>query len=98
MIGILPQHYMGAGIAQWHSAELRAGWLGVRVPAGAVHFSFHHRVQTGSEAPPSLLPSAYQDLFPGREADHLPTSWAEVRNAWIYASDPPVRIHDVVLS
>jgi hypothetical protein len=35
---------------------------------------------------------------PGREADHLPPSNAEVKNAWCYTSTPPVRLHGVVLS
>jgi len=35
---------------------------------------------------------------PGREADHLPPSSAEVKNAWIYACTPSVRLHGVVLS
>jgi hypothetical protein len=35
---------------------------------------------------------------PGRETDHsLPTS-AEVKKTWIYTSNPPVRLHDVVLN
>jgi hypothetical protein len=33
-----------------YSAGLRARWAGVRVPAGAGNFSFHHRVQPGSGA------------------------------------------------
>jgi hypothetical protein len=34
----------------------------------------------------------------GREADHLPPSGAEVKNAWSYASTFPIRLHGVVLS
>jgi hypothetical protein len=34
----------------------------------------------------------------GREADESPSSGAEVRNEWIYTSNPPIRIHGVVLS
>jgi hypothetical protein len=41
---------LGAGIAQWYSAGLRAGWLVVRVPVGSGNFSPHHRVQTDSGA------------------------------------------------
>jgi hypothetical protein len=41
--------------------------------------------------------------FPGgkllrRGADHSPPSSAEVKNAWSYASTPPVLFHGVVLS
>jgi hypothetical protein len=35
---------------------------------------------------------------PGREADHSPPSSAEVKNAWNYTSNPPIRLHSVVLS
>jgi hypothetical protein len=35
---------------------------------------------------------------PGSEADHSPPSSAEVKNAWNYASTPPIRLHGVVLS
>jgi hypothetical protein len=50
----------GVGIAQWYRTRLRAGWSGVRVPAGAGNFSLHHRVQTGSGTHP--------DSFPGGKA------------------------------
>jgi hypothetical protein len=54
--------------------------------------------------PSSLLSNGYQGLFPwgvkrsGREADHLPPSSAEVKNARSYTSTPPIRLHGVVLS
>jgi hypothetical protein len=35
--------------------------------------------------------------LPGCEADHLPPSSAELKNAWSYTSTP-VRLHGVVLS
>jgi hypothetical protein len=35
---------------------------------------------------------------PGCEADHSPAPSAEVKNAWIYTSTPPIRLHGVVLS
>jgi hypothetical protein len=34
----------------------------------------------------------------GREADHSPSSGAEVKNAWSYTSTSPIRLHGVVLS
>jgi hypothetical protein len=34
---------------------------------------------------------------PGREADHLPLSTAEVKNAWSYTSAPPICFHGVML-
>jgi len=35
---------------------------------------------------------------PRREADYLPSSSAEVKNAWRYASIPPIHFNGVVLS
>jgi hypothetical protein len=40
--------FWGAGTAQWYIAGLWAGWLEVRVLAGAGNFSLYHHVQTGS--------------------------------------------------
>jgi hypothetical protein len=36
-------------------------------------------------------------MRPGREADHLPPSSAEVKNAWSYTSTPPICLNGVVL-
>jgi hypothetical protein len=74
-----------------------------RFPAGAGNFSLHHRVQNGSGAHPASYPMGTRGSFSGvkrpeREADHLPQSSAEVKNAWSYTSTPLVRLHDVVLS
>jgi hypothetical protein len=35
--------------------------------------------------------------WPGREADHSPSSTAEVETAWSYTSTLPIRLHGVVL-
>jgi hypothetical protein len=35
---------------------------------------------------------------PGHEADHIPSSSAEVKNTWSYTSTPPICRHGVVLS
>jgi len=35
---------------------------------------------------------------PRREADHTPTSNAEVKNEWNYISTPPLHLHDKGLS
>jgi hypothetical protein len=56
------------GIAQWYSAGLRAGWSGVRVPAGPGNFSLHHRVQTGSGTHPSSYPTGTRGSFLGGKA------------------------------
>jgi hypothetical protein len=90
---------LGAGIAQWCCLDDR----GVRVPEGVGSFSLHHHVQTGSGAHSASYPMGTRALSlgiqrPGREADHTPTSSAEVKNAWSYTSTPPISLHDVVLS
>jgi hypothetical protein len=58
----------GVGIAQGYSAGLRAGWSGVRVPAGAENFSLHYRSQTGSGAHPSSYPVDTRVSFTGGKA------------------------------
>jgi hypothetical protein len=67
--------------------------IGVRFPARAGNISFRHRVHTGSGAfqpPIQWVPRALSMgvKLPGREADHSPSSSAEVKNAWICASIP----------
>jgi hypothetical protein len=57
-----------ASIAQWYRAEPRAGWPGVRVPAGDGSFSLHPRVQTGSEAHPPSYSMGTRGSFPGGKA------------------------------
>jgi hypothetical protein len=34
----------------------------------------------------------------GSEADHLPPSSAEVKNAWRYTYTPTIRLHGVIVS
>jgi hypothetical protein len=75
----------------------------IRFPAGAGNFFLHHRVQNGSGAHPASCPMGTRALFVGvkrlgREADHAPTSSAEVKNAWNYTSTTAIRLHGVVLS
>jgi len=78
----------------WHSlsqySDYVMGWTSrVRFPAGAGNFSLRHCVQTGSEttqspirwAPGVLFP---EEKLPGCEADDLPPSSADVKNAWSY--------------
>jgi hypothetical protein len=57
----------------------------VRFPAGAGNFSLHHRVQNDSGAHPASSPMGTGGLSlgakrPGREADHSPSSSAEVKD------------------
>jgi hypothetical protein len=35
---------------------------------------------------------------PGREANHSPTSSAEVKNTWSFTSSPSVRLHGAALN
>jgi hypothetical protein len=56
------------GIAQWYSAGLWAGRLGLRVLVGAGNFSLHHRVQTGAGAHPASYPMGTMSYFPEDKA------------------------------
>jgi len=86
------------------------------LPAGSVKgcFSLRHRVQIDSGALPVSYPVGTGALSPavkrpGHEADHSPTSSAEVKLAWSYTSTRPyvftawclvehrIRLHGVVL-
>jgi hypothetical protein len=56
--------------------------------------------------PPGLLSNGYEGegvlssgvKRPGREADHSPSSNAEVKNAGSYTSTSPIHVHGMVLS
>jgi hypothetical protein len=59
------------------------------------------RPALGSIQPPiKLVPGAIfpRIKLPGRDAGHSNPSSPEVKNVWICASTPPVRLHGVVLS
>jgi hypothetical protein len=76
----------------------------VRFPAGGWEFFPSPPRPERHWGPPSLLSSGYRGALslgvkrPGREADHSPSSSAEVKNAWSYTSTPPIRLLGVVLS
>jgi hypothetical protein len=70
-----------------YSAELRAGWSGIRVPVGAGNFSLHHRVQTGTGAHPASYPMGTGGSFLD----------GKVAGAWSYTSTPPKRLHGMVV-
>jgi len=84
---------IGAGIAQWYSARLRAG-----------NFSLHHRVQTGSGAHPASYRMSIRSSFtggekrPGREADHSHPTNAEVKECLELYLHFQIRLHGVVSS
>jgi hypothetical protein len=59
---------VGAVMAQWFSAGLRAGWSVVRIPAGAGNFSLHHSVQNGYGAHPACYPMSIMGSFPADKA------------------------------
>jgi hypothetical protein len=74
-----------------YSDELRAGRPGFDSRQGQ-DFSRLHNVQTGSGAHPATYPMGTGAIFPGvkrqgREADHSPTSSAEVKNG---GAIPPI--------
>jgi hypothetical protein len=69
------------------------GRVGVRIPVGSRIFSSERhtdwlwgppRLRIG--VPGALSPGVKR---PGREADHSPLSYAEVKKMWIYISIPP---------
>jgi hypothetical protein len=58
-------------------------------------------ITSGPTQPPIQLVTGALSLGvkrPAREADHLPPSSAEVKNAWNYTSTPPILLHGMVLS
>jgi hypothetical protein len=96
-------YYLRAGLAQWYSTGLGAGWLGFesRQGLGIFLFASASRPALGPTQPPIQWISGALSLVikrPGREADHSPPSSAEVKNAWGYTSTPPIRLHGMVLS
>jgi hypothetical protein len=64
--------------------------VGVRVPVGS-RISLLHLVQTGSGASYPMGTGALSMGVkrPGREADHSPSSSAEVKKMLIHTSTPP---------
>jgi hypothetical protein len=75
----------------------------VRFPRGLGIFLFitASRTALGPTQPPiQWVPGtlSLEVKRPAREADHSPTSSADVKNSWSYTSTPPIRLHGVVLS
>jgi hypothetical protein len=62
------------------------------------NFSLHHSIQNGSGAHSAFYPMVSGMKVLGSEADRSSTGRAEIENAWIYTSTPPIRLHGVVLS
>jgi hypothetical protein len=81
----------GAGIAQWYSSGLQAGWLGVQVLTESGNFSLCLHIQTGSGAHPVSYPVDTRGSFPGGTVARL-WSWS------LALSTPPLHLHGVVLS
>jgi hypothetical protein len=79
-----------AGIATGYGMDDRG--VGVQVPIGEKIFSTSSGPVLGPTEPPikwiqgDLSPGVKQ---PGREADHSPPTSAEVKNTWMYISNPP---------
>jgi hypothetical protein len=73
-----------AGIAQWYSDGLRAGWSGVRVQIEVGNVLFPHRIRIGSGPTQPPIPWVLGALSLGIkgqecEADHSPSSSVEVK-------------------
>jgi hypothetical protein len=93
----------GAEIGQLYSTGLRAVWSVVRVPAEAGKFLFTIAFipALGPTQPPIQLVPRVLSLgvkLPEREANHPPTSSADVKKwveLYLYS---PVRLHAMVLS
>jgi hypothetical protein len=79
-----------AGIAQWYSIGLWAGWSDVWVPAWAGNFSLHHHWLWD---PASLLTNWYQGLFPWGESSRgvkLTTNFHLVPRSVTHGAIPPL--------
>jgi hypothetical protein len=87
-ITMYSEEYIGACIAQWYSAGLRAGWSGGSSPGRGWEFFSSPPRPERLWGPPSLLSDGYRGLVKrtGHEADHSPPSKAKVKNAWSYTS------------
>jgi hypothetical protein len=74
-----------------------------RLPARAGYFSLHHCIHNGSGTHPASYPLGTRGSFPGvnrpgREADRLPPSSAEVKECVKLYLHFPLRLHGMVLS
>jgi hypothetical protein len=81
---------LGAGISRWYSTGPRAGWSGVRQPAGAGNFPFHHRVQTSSGAHPAPYPKNNMGFFPGDRGVKLTSQFHLVFRSRMRGFIPPL--------
>jgi hypothetical protein len=75
----------GAGIVQWYSAGIRAGWSGVLFPPGAGNFIFITASRPAlrpTQPPIQWVPGdvSLGVMQSGCESDHSPPSSAEVKN------------------
>jgi hypothetical protein len=99
----LPNESKWSPIAEWYSAELRAGCRGFESRQGLGIFLFTTMLRStlGPIKPPiQWLPGALSlgVKWPEYEADHSPPAIAEVKIAWSYTTALLVRLHGVVLS
>jgi hypothetical protein len=64
-------------------------------------FATAFRAALGPTQPPIQCEPGVLSLgikWPGREADHLSLSSAEVKNKWSYTSAPPIRLHNFIFT
>jgi hypothetical protein len=76
-------------------------WVESRQRLGSFLFTTASKQALGLTQPPiQWVPGdlSLEVKRPGRQADQSPPSSADVKNAWNYASPPPIHFHGVVLS
>jgi hypothetical protein len=85
------QHYQKRSTRRNSALGIATGWTAEGSEFESRYgqeFSLLHIVQTGSGVHPTSYRMDTGGSFPGRKADHSPTS-AEVKKTWVYTSTPP---------
>jgi hypothetical protein len=99
-----PSSFVSWYLSQY-SDQTTGSTTGVQFPAGAGNIFFFSPLQRPHR--PWSHPASYarvpeaiplKEERPGREADHISLSMAEVKNAWGLISTPPIRLRAVVLN
>jgi hypothetical protein len=76
--------------SKWLWAGCPRGWSSSSCRGKNCLFSISSRLVLGHTHPPiQWVPWAPGVKQPGRKADHLPPTSAEVKKTWIYTSNPP---------
>jgi hypothetical protein len=99
---ILCSHLINMELGQlsWYSERLQAECLGSNPSRGKIFFSTVPRPALGLTQPPTqwVLEALSMGVkWPEHEADHSPSTSAEVKKTWIYRSTSPC-LHGIVLN